>query len=106
MRNLFAKLWADDAGVVTIEYLVLGTFLALALIVGVATLARGINVELNELTQAILSFNQSFAVSGTSTCVANVTGSQGIDFLQGGPASMQTQSTDPTTNFINDFFCD
>jgi len=106
MRNVFAKLWADDAGVVTIEYLVLGTFLALALIVGVATLARSINVELNELAQAILSFNQSFAVSGTSTCVANVTGSSGTDPLQGGPASMQTRSTAPTTNIINDFVCD
>ena len=48
MRNLFAKLWADDAGVVTIEYLVLGVFLAIALIVGVATLSAAINNELAE----------------------------------------------------------
>ena len=79
MRNLFLKLWKDDAGVVTLEYLVLGTFLGLALIVGVTTLASGINVELTELTNAILSFNQSYSSTGYSNCRANKAGSQAID---------------------------
>lgn len=76
---MFSKLWNDDCGVVTIEYLVLGTFLALALIVGVATLAASINAELSELSQAILTFNQSYSVSGQSSCVGNYAGGGATD---------------------------
>jgi len=77
--NLFSKLWADDAGVVTIEYLVLGTFLALALIVGVTTLAAAINVELAELANAILSFNQGYTSNGYSNCRATKAASGASD---------------------------
>lgn len=77
--NLFSKVWSDDAGVVTIEYLVLGTFLALALIVGVTTLAKAINVELVELANTILTFNQAYSSSGLSTCVASKSGSAATD---------------------------
>jgi len=72
---MFAKLWADDAGIVTIEYLVLATFLALALIVGVATLGSAINVELVEVAQSILAFDQTYSASGFSTCNASKNGS-------------------------------
>jgi len=76
---MFKQLWNDDAGIVTVEYLVLGTFLALALIVGVATLASAINSELSELGQAIQSFSQGYYVSGQSSCVAAVEGSSASD---------------------------
>jgi Flp pilus assembly pilin Flp len=76
---MFSKLWNDDAGVVTIEYLVLGTFLALALIVGVATLSHAINAELAELSNAILTFNQAYSVSGESSCGASKAGSAATD---------------------------
>jgi Flp pilus assembly pilin Flp len=79
LMNLFSKLWQDDAGVVTIEYLVLGTFLALTLIVGVASLANGINAELTELGGAILTFNQTYNVSGSSGCSASKAGSGATD---------------------------
>jgi Flp pilus assembly pilin Flp len=79
LMNLFAKLWQDDAGVVTIEYLVLGTFLALTLIVGVAALANAINAELVELGNAVLTFNQSYNVQSQSTCTATKDGSGAID---------------------------
>lgn len=77
--NFFSKLWADDAGVVTIEYLVLGVFLAISLIVGVATLQSAINAELSELAQTILSFNSSYSADGFSTCAANHAGSAAND---------------------------
>jgi Flp pilus assembly pilin Flp len=79
MRNLFARLWADDKGIVTIEYLVLGTFLALALVVGVHALAVGITDELTELSQAIEGFNQSYSVSGFSSACANTGASTAVD---------------------------
>jgi Flp pilus assembly pilin Flp len=80
--NLFSKLWADDAGVVTIEYLVLGTFLGLALIVGVTSVAAAVNAELSELANAILTFNQSYSSDGYSTCNATKTGSAAADTTQ------------------------
>lgn len=79
MRNLFAKLWADDAGVVTIEYLVLGTFLALALIAGVHNLATSINDELTELGNAVGSFSQAYSVDGFVGCHVSTSGSQTTD---------------------------
>jgi Flp pilus assembly pilin Flp len=79
MRNLFSKLWNDDAGVVTIEYLVLGTFLGLALIVGVATLSAAINAELIELGNAVMHFDQGFETFGPYTKVAIKTGSEARD---------------------------
>jgi Flp pilus assembly pilin Flp len=95
------KLWNDDAGVVTVEYLVLGTFLALTLIVGVATLAASINAELSELSQAILSFSQTYSVSGQSSCVASKEGSAGTDTA--GTISITNTAVTPAT--INDDPC-
>jgi Flp pilus assembly pilin Flp len=101
VRNIFANLWADDAGIVTIEYLVLATFLALALIVGVATLGRAINVELVEVADAILTFDQTYSASGFSTCVASKNGSDGNDSYN----SILTATVTPTSNNINVLSC-
>jgi Flp pilus assembly pilin Flp len=101
MRNLFSKLWSDDAGVVTIEYLVLGTFLALALIVGVTSLAAAVNSELSELAQAILTFNQSYSSDGYSSCNATKTGSAGADTTD----SSSITSTTVTADTISDSVC-
>jgi len=95
---MFKKLWNDDAGVVTIEYLVLGTFLGIALIVGVATLARGINLELSELGNAVQTFNQGYAVSGSSACSATVAGGGATDTC----GSDNIIKTAPTTCVIDD----
>lgn len=98
---MFSKLWNDDCGVVTIEYLVLGTFLALTLIVGVATLAASINAELSELSQAILSFSQTYSVSGQSSCVSSKAGSAGNDTN----GTVTITNTAPTPATINDDVC-
>jgi Flp pilus assembly pilin Flp len=89
--NLFSKLWQDDAGVVTIEYLVLGTFLALALIVGVTILASAINAELTELAQAILTFCQGYTSNGYSSCGATKCASGAVDTV--GTAGFTRDST-------------
>jgi Flp pilus assembly pilin Flp len=79
MRNLMVKLWKDDAGVVTVEYIILGTFLALALIVGVNVLAHSINAELIELGNAITTFSQGYSVCGYSACCGFKQGSAATD---------------------------
>jgi len=98
--NLFSKLWADDAGVVTIEYLVLGTFLALALIVGVTTLAGAINVELAELANAILTFNQGYTSNGYSNCRATKAASGATD-----TSTTVTLGNTTTSSSIDIGFC-
>ena len=79
MRNLLAQLHADDSGVITLEYLILATFLALGLIVGVHTLASALNGELVELGNAITAMSQSYATDGFAACNANKEGSRAID---------------------------
>jgi Flp pilus assembly pilin Flp len=101
MRNLFAKLWADDAGVVTIEYLVLGVFLAIALIVGVATLSAAINTELAELANTVLTFNSSYSVSGQSSCVAYYHGGGASDTC----GTITITLTAPTICNVQDVVC-
>ena len=64
MRNLFAKLWEDDDGVVTLEYLVLATILGLGVIVGVTAVTAALNVELSELAGAISGLNQDYTSAG------------------------------------------
>lgn len=79
MRNLFSQLWADDNGVVTLEYIVLLTFVGLGVIVGVNTVAGALNSELNELANAISSISQAYSADGFTTCVAEKQGSAASD---------------------------
>jgi len=100
---MFKQLWSDDDGVVTLEYLVLGTFLGLALIVGVTSLASSLNSELSELAQAIATFNQNYNSEGYSHCNAQKEGSQAQGDVAG---NEDITGTDPTGSDINDPVCD
>lgn len=76
---MLKKLWNDESGIVTLEYLVLATFLALAVIVGVATVGASLNAELTELAGSILTFSQEYNADGFSTCAAQKEGSAATD---------------------------
>jgi Flp pilus assembly pilin Flp len=76
---MLKKLWNDESGIVTLEYLILATLLGLALIIGVSGLSRAINAELMELGNAILALSQDYTVSGQRTCWAEVDGSAAGD---------------------------
>jgi len=67
MRKLFSKLWKDDDGVVTLEYLVLATILGLGVIVGVTAVTNALNTELSELAGAISGLNQDYTSAGFSS---------------------------------------
>jgi len=71
---MFKKLWNDESGIVTLEYLVLATIVGLGLIVGATALRNGLNAELGELAEAITGLNQSYAVAGQSFCGTNTIG--------------------------------
>lgn len=83
MRNLFSKLWNDDAGIVALEYLLVATIIGLGLVVGLSTLSAAINVELTELASAILALDQSYSIAGQSSCVGTKSGVNVQDVSQG-----------------------
>ncbi len=76
---MFAKLWKDEAGVISVEYLFLVTIVGLGLVVGFSTLEGAINVEYTELSNAILALSQSYAVASQSGCKGFKEGSNATD---------------------------
>ncbi|MDB5385408.1 MAG: hypothetical protein JWM11_1054 [Planctomycetaceae bacterium] len=79
----------DECGaIVSIEMILIITIAVLALIVGWSEVAKAVNTELNDISNAVGALNQSFFftgfVSGTgagnSKPTSSVSGSQFVDF--------------------------
>ena len=51
MRNLFVKMWKDDAGIVAFEYLLVATIIGLGLVVGLTAVSAALNAELDRTGQ-------------------------------------------------------
>jgi Flp pilus assembly pilin Flp len=96
---MFSKLWKDEAGIVAMEYLFVATIVGLALAVGLANLAAGLNAELSELANAILALSQSYSVNGTSSCQAFKQGTAGTDTAGG--LGLTFPSVQPATLFVS-----
>ena len=76
---MFSKLWNDEAGVISVEYLFLVTIVGLGLVIGFSNLEGAINTEYTELANAILALSQGYEVTTQSGCKATKQGSQAID---------------------------
>ncbi len=62
---MFNQFWKDEAGFIIAAELVLTlTIAAMSMIVGLNQIAISVNTELNDLSNALGSFNQSYAVTG------------------------------------------
>jgi Flp pilus assembly pilin Flp len=57
---MLRKLWTDDAGVVSLEYLLLSVVVGLGMAVGTSAVSDALNAEYVELGQAILVLNDSY----------------------------------------------
>lgn len=67
MNELFARLWADEAGfIVSAELVLVATILVIGLIVGLSEVQHAVVAELNDVADAIGSANQSYYYSGFS----------------------------------------
>lgn len=65
MCKYLRKLWTDERGaVVSIEMILIVTLAVLALVVGWSEVAHAINTELDDISNAIGHFNQSYFYSG------------------------------------------
>jgi Flp pilus assembly pilin Flp len=76
---MFAKLWNDEAGVISVEYLFLVTIVGLGLVIGFSNLEGAINTEYTELANAILALSQGYEVTTQSGCKASKQGSRATD---------------------------
>ena len=59
---MLKNLWNDDAGIVAIEYLFVATIVGIGVTVGLENARVGINVELSELSEALMGLNQGYFV--------------------------------------------
>jgi len=89
---MFSKLWADEAGIVALEYLLLATIVGLALVVGFSNLASALNVEYTELSTAILTLDQSYGYVAASGCAGSHGGATVTDISA---AATYGESTTP-----------
>jgi len=80
---MFAKLWNDEAGFVTLEYLFGATILVLGLVAAMAGLKNSISAELFELGDAITSLSQNYSFDGINTCNSSSDGSAIVDDIPG-----------------------
>ena len=65
MWKCLRKLWNDDSGaIVSIELILIVTIAVLALVVGWSEVAHAVNTELDDISNAIGHFNQSYFYSG------------------------------------------
>lgn len=66
-RTLMLELWNDDAGfIISSELVLVATILVVGLIVGLSEVQHAVVGELNDVSEAIGSLNQSYAYSGFS----------------------------------------
>jgi hypothetical protein len=85
--NIFCALLGDENGfVISAELVLVATIAVLGMIVGLSEVAVAMNTELNDISNAIGSFNQSFFFTGFHACDHDKTksrfaGSQFIDHV-------------------------
>jgi Flp pilus assembly pilin Flp len=102
MRKTFSQMWNDDAGIVALEYLLVGTIVGLALVVGLSAVSSAINAELVELGNAILALDQSYQTATQSSCTSYKTGTRtsdtaaNINYGEGAPAITTSVSSNVT----------
>ncbi len=76
---MFAKLWKDEDGAVSVEYLFLLTIVGLGMVVGYSNLSNALNAEYTELGNAILALSQGYEIATKSGCASTTQGSLAVD---------------------------
>jgi Flp pilus assembly pilin Flp len=62
---MFQRFWSDESGVViSAELALVLTIVVIGVIVGLSEVAKAVNTELNDISNAIGALNQSYGVTG------------------------------------------
>ena len=95
---MMKKLWQDEAGFVTLEYLLGATILVLGMILGLSALRKVITAELAELASAIGTLSQNYSFQGLSACGSSVDGSMATGDV---PQGISVFTVVPTTSVLS-----
>jgi Flp pilus assembly pilin Flp len=101
---MLKKLWKDEAGLVTLEYLFAATIIVIGLTVGLVVLKNSINAELTELGDAITSLSQTYSFSGQAfgscastggSAATDTNGDSDLTSVAAGASTFDNQATCP-----------
>lgn len=62
MNNLLTRIWSEDDGVLTFEWILLVTLLTIGIVGGVAAVRDALIDELGDVAQAMLALDQSYQI--------------------------------------------
>ena len=62
MKNLLKRIWTEDEGVLTFEWVLLVTLLTIGVVGGIASARDAIIDELGDVAQAMLALDQSYTI--------------------------------------------
>ena len=73
MQKSFARIWSEEAGVLSFEWILLVTLLTIGIVSGLSSARDGIIDELADVASASTAIDQSFSLSG-QTILGTVNG--------------------------------
>lgn len=68
------RIWNDESGLLTFEWILLFTLLTIGIVGGVATIRNATNIESGEAANAITSLNQSYTLTASLGGTVSSTG--------------------------------
>ncbi len=68
MKSLLSRIWRDDEGVLTFEWILLITIIVIGIVGGVSAVRDALISELGDVTGAAVNIDQSYYV-GSDPCI-------------------------------------
>lgn len=62
MKSLFNRVWREDEGVLTFEWILLITVLVIGIVGGLSAVRDAVITELGDVTAAVISLDQSYSI--------------------------------------------
>ena len=87
---MMTRIWNDESGLLTFEWILLFTLLTICIIGGVATIRNATNIESEEAANAIVSLDQSYTLTAS---LGGTVKSTGAITYTGTKVSGMTQSS-------------
>ena len=79
MKQTLWKLWHEDSGVLSFEWVLLVTLLTIGIVSGLAGARDAITDELSDIAEATISFDQSYTVPAFTSPLFSAPGSTFTD---------------------------
>ena len=62
MKNLLNRVWSEDEGVLTFEWILLITVVVIGIVGGLSAVRDSVIMELGDVAEAMVSLDQSYAI--------------------------------------------